>query len=384
MILGVNVIRLTRKFTGVGRYLECVLREWSGMELPFERVLLYTHTLLRQEHVAFPLERFEQRVIGRVVPDPLWEAVWLRQAAKEVDVLYCPSYSIPWAYPGRCAVTYLGPSEFRFGGYAWWRAQAYETLFRYSARRADRVFAISRAVRNRLVQDFRIPDDRIDLTYLAASDLFRPLGNCLDVEQRRRKYIPGDEPFILFVGKLAKRHSIPNLLAAFAELKHDSRLPHRLVLVGPDYLHLDIPARARRLGIANCVTHIPYVYHADLPPLYNAAEFFVYPATEAEGFGIPVVEAMACGTPVVTVNQGSLREIAPGAALTTEASGVDDLREAMVRMATDAELRRELSTRGIERAKSFQWRITAERTLDVLARLATPSPVHERFASKAA
>ena len=43
MRLGVNVVRLTRPYTGVGRYVDCLLREWAGMTLPFQEVVLYSH-----------------------------------------------------------------------------------------------------------------------------------------------------------------------------------------------------------------------------------------------------------------------------------------------------------------------------------------------------
>jgi glycosyltransferase involved in cell wall biosynthesis len=175
---------------------------------------------------------------------------------------------------------------------------------------------------------------------------------------------------ILFVGKLARRHYIPNLLKAFAELKTDMRVPHRLVLVGPDYLQLNIPRRAHKLGVGDAVTHIPFVPHKDLPPLYNAAEFFVFPASHAEGFGIPVVEAMACGTPVITVNQGSLLEIAPGASIAVESSAVAHLREGMRAMMSDASLREALAAKGLRRAKQFSWQFTAERTMKTLWELA--------------
>jgi Glycosyltransferase len=259
----------------------------------------------------------------------LWESLFLRSKSEELDVLFCPSYTIPIGYAGKCLVTNLGPAENTPGSYEWWRSQAYETLYRYSARRADKVCACSHSVKRRLIEVYKIPPKKIKVTYLAASEAFRPIHDRTVLEQTRHQYVGGHSPFILFVGKLAKRHYIPNLLKAFAEVKKGKHIPHKLVLVGPDYLNLDIPARTKKLGIGDSVVHIPYIYHKDLPPLYNAAELFIFPASEAEGFGIPVIEAMACGIPVITVNQGSLREFAPGAAYLTQSSDVSELRNAL-------------------------------------------------------
>lgn len=370
MKLGVNVIRLTRQFTGVGRYIECVLKEWSQMETPFDKIILYTNSPIKQEQVVFPLDRFRIEIVGSRVPDPLWEWRSLRPKAKEIDVLFCPSYTIPVGYSGKCVVTNLGPAENIFLSYQWWRSQAYERLYKYSARKADRVLACSRSVKRRLVEIYSIPQSKINVTYLAPSHVFQPIGDKEILNKTRQKYIGGECPYILFVGKLARRHYIPNLLQAFAELYKTNNLPHKLLVVGPDYLNIDVPRLAQKLGIKDAIIHIPYVKHVDLPPLYNAAELFVYPASEAEGFGIPVIEAMACGTSVLTVNKGSLPEFAKDASLLVKDSSIEQLKMGLERLIFDPALREELAQKGIERAMSITWKKTAEKTMDLLWQVA--------------
>ncbi len=367
--LGVNCVRLTRPFTGVGRYMECVLDEWSRGPVPFDRITLYTHTPLRQESLCFPLDRYQVRVIGRRLPDPLWERAALSRAADEIDVLFCPAYTAPLGYRGRCLVTNHGPTENRFGSYQWWRSQAYEILYRYSAHRAHTVCAVSRAVKRRLVDVYKVPSAKIHVTHLAASRAFRPIRDDAVLDDVTRRLLGTRRPFVLFVGKLARRHSIPNLLEAFAQLKQGTDHPHALMLVGPDYLHLDIPARAGKLGVADSVVHVPYLEHRELPAVYSAAELFIFPASEAEGFGIPVIEAMACGTPVVTVNRGSLREFAPGAAHLTESSDVSELRNALEVTLADPDLRKTLADRGLERSRELTWKVTADRTMELLGQV---------------
>lgn len=360
MRLAVNVVRLTRPFTGVGRFIECLLTEWSTMVLPFERITLYAPVPLDAHRVAFPLDRFELRVGGPQGPDPFWEARFLRSQAPEIDVLFSPSYTLPLGYPGRCAVMNLGPPENRPLSYEWWRSRAYDRLYRWSARRADRVFACSHSVKRRLVEHYRIPRSKVSVAYLAASRLFVPVRDETKLLDTRERYVGGDFPFTLFVGKLAVRHSIGNLVRAFARVPNRPK-QHRMVIVGPDPLGLDVPRLARAAGVAESVVHHPYIEHRELPALYSAAEETVFPVTDAEGFGLPVIEAMACGTPVVSVAQGSVPEFATGAALLVESSSVEHLASGLERMIGSVALRRQLAARGLERAGTITWRITAER-----------------------
>jgi glycosyltransferase involved in cell wall biosynthesis len=79
---------------------------------------------------------------------------------------------------------------------------------------------------------------------------------------------------------------------------------------------------------------------------------------------------MASGLPVLTSNSSSLGEIAGDAAETIDPTDTDAITDAMRRLATNAELRRARSARGLERSKSFSWTQTARDMLGVYQRLA--------------
>jgi len=277
---------------------------------------------------------------------------------------------MPIGYQGKCVVFNHGPSENTTFSFQWWRSQLYEMLYKYSAIKADKVIANSLSVGKRLINVYGISQKKIKVIYLAASNAFQPLSDKRLIEETREKYLNGNHSYILFVGKLARRHYIPNLLQAFAEIYHENSFSHKLVLIGPDYLNLNIPKLAKNLNVKNAVVHIPYVSHLDLPALYNAAEVFVFPASEAEGFGIPVIEAMACSTPVLTVNQGSLSEFAPGASHLVKDSSVGQLKLGLREMILNSSMRKELKKKGLERAKSITWKKTADITMNLLWKVA--------------
>jgi len=90
-----------------------------------------------------------------------------------------------------------------------------------------------------------------------------------------------------------------------------------------------------------------------------------------EGFGLPVLEAMACGTPVVCSNASALPEVAGEAALLVEPGRPEILVESLSRVLSDKGLAEELSEKGRQRVKDFDWERSARLALAYLREAAS-------------
>ena len=62
---------------------------------------------------------------------------------------------------------------------------------------------------------------------------------------------------------------------------------------------------------------------------------------------------------------GAMAEISGDAALLINPYNVDEMADAMYKVLTDENLRKDLIKRGLSRAKEFSWEKTARQTLDV-------------------
>ena len=363
--LGINGWRIHGQRTGVGRYLLNVVRHWTAEAVAgrFGEVTIYTARPLDRAETPLP-ENIREVVLRSDRPMLVWENLRLAPAADD-DVLFCPSYSRPLRARGRTvvatadAVSVLHPELFPPAVRVF-----YNPLYGWSARHATRVVAATEASRQDIVRGWGVPPERIRAVPLAPAEVFRPLDDPAAVAQARDRHVGGGEPFLLFVGKLSGRRSLPPLLEAFAELKR-AGAPHKLLLVGLNPRQIDVARLTAELGLAADVKHAGYVTDGELAALYNGAEAFVMPSVY-ETVSLPVMEAQASGTPVVCIDTPGMRELTGGAAVLVPRLERKPLFEALAALAADPGRRRELSEAGRANASRYSWQRCARETLDVL------------------
>lgn len=248
-----------------------------------------------------------------------------------------------------------------------WRSRnQLKATVRRSARAAARVIALSEHARQDIIETYALAADHVRTIPLAASDRFHPVTDEDELQRVRQTYgIEGE--YILTVGAIQPRKNLARLIAAYARLRKsrpEVNLP-KLVFAGKcAWLFEETLRTIQELQLTESVILTGYVPEKDLPALYSGALCFVYPSY-FEGFGLPPLEAMKCGAPVITGNRTSLPEVVGDAALLVDPFDVDALGAAMNRLISDSELRAELTTKGLERAKLFDWRETARQTLAV-------------------
>lgn len=370
MRVGVSAWRLHGQRLGVARYIEYLLKYWSTMLDEGDRCTLYVHEPADASLLDLSAA-YDARLIRPRLTNALWENVLLPFSARQIDVLFGPSYTLPLAYGGRSVVSIHSVDEVQPGAHSLWHHLTYTQKYRLSCHRANRVIVNAESTKDRVRERYGVPDDKIDVIWLGADEAFRPIDDQEVLRDARVRLVGADRPYVLFAGGLSRRRNVPMLLEAFGILKREQKIPHALLLFGPNRSKLPLNDLARRFGIENDVVQTDgrVAHHHELVPVYAAADLFVLPSS-SEGFSLTLAEAMSCGAPVVTVNRAALGEVAYGYACTIEEPEVGELARAMYSVLGDENRSRELRAKSVERARSMRWRDTARRTLDVLRRVA--------------
>lgn len=175
-----------------------------------------------------------------------------------------------------------------------------------------------------------------------------------------------DPGFILAVGSVEPRKNYPRLLDAYRRMRGRG-VPPPLVIAGRSgWAYGDTLAKIKA---ERGVHYLGHVDEPTLAALYRSASILAFPSLY-EGFGLPLLEAMSHGVPAVIGSGGSLPELAGDAAILVDAEDPDAIAMGLDRLVDDEDLRRKLGAEGIRRAKGYTWAGAAERTLEVLHRIA--------------
>lgn len=219
-------------------------------------------------------------------------------------------------------------------------------------RRATLVLCISESTRRDLLRVYGSVESPMIVTHLGVRDRFAPGA-------LRPMWCP--DRYVLFLGNRGGYKDFRVAIESFAELAPRQR-GTALVAVGGGPFTEDEEALISRWGLRDQVVQ-RNASDEELPGVFGGASAFVFPS-RYEGFGLPTLEAMACGTPTVLANSSSHPEVGGDAALYFPPGDTSALAAELGRLLSDDALRRDLSEKGIVRARRFTWRRTAEVTAD--------------------
>ena len=85
---------------------------------------------------------------------------------------------------------------------------------------------------------------------------------------------------------------------------------------------------------------------------YNESDIVCCCSTE-EGFGLPIIEAQVVGRPVLTSNCSSMPEVAGSGALLVDPFSIDDIRDGIIRLISDSELRNKIVEAGFVNSERY-------------------------------
>lgn len=261
---------------------------------------------------------------------------------------------IPFRYPEAIAA--------RFGG-AYFHAMA-----RLVPRKARRVLTISEHTRKDLVTLAGANPDKIETIPLGVDARFAEQASpALRRRVRDRHQLTGR--YLLYAGQWKGYKNVELLLAVMERLDPVRFADVKLVLVGKEDPRIPMREMLAARNLSDRVVLTGFVAdEEELVALYQEATAFVFPS-RYEGFGLPPLEAMAAGVPVIASDRTSIPEVVGPAGLLLDPDRVLEWQRAIEALCEDLGRREALAALGRERARTFQWDVTAAKTVEAYRRV---------------
>jgi glycosyltransferase involved in cell wall biosynthesis len=217
----------------------------------------------------------------------------------------------------------------------------------------DRVVVNCKAMEKHLVEDERVPPDRIYLCY-----------NGVDTEVFRPAALPRPAPLAdasLVIGTvcaLRPEKDLLTLVEGFARVR-GLRPGIKLAIIGDGPVRKELEARCRRMSLDRDVHFEPATQQ--VPRWLQSMDIFVLPS-RSEAFSNALLEAMACGCAAVGSRVGGTPElISHGVTgLLFESGDVDGLATQLSLLIQDESLRRGL---GVEAARFSHENLSIDRAV---------------------
>jgi glycosyltransferase involved in cell wall biosynthesis len=174
-------------------------------------------------------------------------------------------------------------------------------------KQSDLIVVLSRYTRDKLLNIYKVPDEKIAVIP-GGIDLVRFYPASDKRTLRERLHLPQEKTILLTVRNLVQRMGIENLIIAMQEIVKS--VPEIVLIIGgTGPLKDDLASLSYRLNLDQNIHFTGFIPEAALPEYYQAADIFVLPTIELEGFGLVTLEALASGTPVFGTPVGGTQEI---------------------------------------------------------------------------
>ncbi len=269
-------------------------------------------------------------------------------------ILHIPHYNAPIKYLDRSIVVvhdliHLDSEEFKAFPYRFYA----RTVLKQISKKAKIIVTVSEYTRNRFLKEFPDTNSEVYVIHNGINfDIFYPAEK-KEIQKFKNDYrLP--ESFFLVVGIGKKHKNLDTLIRVLRKLWLKKEIDIPLVIAGtngkiPEYAKKEIIPE-----IKDYIITMSYIDKYELRKLYSSAYCLIMPS-RLEGFGFPLLEAMACGIPTISSNATSLPEIGGDAALYFSPENEDEIKESILKIVYDHQLRKDLIRKGLKQSRKFRW-----------------------------
>ena len=361
MILGFDAKRFFHNKTGLGNYSRDLIRIIAHYH-PENNYLLYNPKPKKIDRIPI-----DGKIIIENLPetkkDKKFSSIWrlfsiCSQIKKDkVELFHGLSGEIPIGLHKTGVKTVVTIHDLIFmrypNLYSYFDRKIHYYKFKYAAKNADLVIAISEQTKKDIVTYLNINPDKIKVIYQGCAPIFKEEIPNEYLELTRSKYqLPNQ--FILNVGTIETRKNVLLVIKAIKKIET------QLVIIGKKTVYFkEVKNYIAENNLQNKVVFLENVELKELASIYRMASVFIYPSV-FEGFGIPIIEALYSKTPVITSKGGCFSEAGGENTVYIDPLNTEEIKGELEEILANSEKRELMKRKGFEFVQKFNDDIIAK------------------------
>ena len=227
---------------------------------------------------------------------------------------------------------------------------------------ADRIIAVSRHTKSRIVHDYHIPADKIEVVHnsinpdelvpLEADNAYRYLTLMKQLGYK----------VVVNIGRLTVQKGLPNLMRAMQAVI--AREPKTLLLiVGSGEQYRELIELTAELGIGPNVLFADFQRGKRWRDAFAIGDLFVMPSV-SEPFGLTPLEAVGYGTPALISKQSGVSEVLNNC-LKVDFWDINEMANQITGLLRSDELRDELHRNAYQEYQRLSWGTVSDKIFDL-------------------
>ena len=278
--------------------------------------------------MGMPKSLFWQRVYRLIFPlDLIKTSRWLPKL-KDFDLIISHLYPMNW-------LAFLAKKFYKIEYTYWYHGTPYPELFpnlyeriylkififltKHTVQNVDRAVSVSNAARTQLKKYAGI-DSEVIYNHI---DLER-FHEGIDGSEIRKKHNLGNDPVIMFAGRISPHKGVHLLIDAFKLIKQE--IPNLKLIIAGKHTYNDYSKKLNKVS-DDSIIFVGHISYEDIPCYYAACNVFTT-CSLYETFDLPRVEAQMCGKPVVAFNIGAHSEVIDENGILVEKGNIKKFSEA--------------------------------------------------------
>lgn len=363
MRIGIDARLYGNKHTGIGRYVQNLAVNLAKVDKK-DTFILFGSKEIKADFENRPnLEFVELNTRVYSLAEQIINPLVFSRA--KLDLLHVPHFNAPLLYRGKLIITIHDLIKHISSGKDTTTLPLYQYKFKHliykivvfiNIKRAVSIITPSNYWKNYLTASYRIPPEKIFVTYEAADRKLIP-EHPEEAEAKLEQY-GLSKPFVVYTGNLYPHKNVELLVSAVKEFNKQHQHHLELAVVCARSVFQE------KFKADDTIKPLGFVPDEDLSLIYSQALALVQPSF-IEGFGLTGLEAMTASLPVISSDATCLPEIYGDAALYFDPNSVKDLVEKIDWITSDHLLVKNLIDKGKTRVKHFSWYKMAKETLAV-------------------